>query len=63
VGNTVTTVATVNPLVVASGDKPADTWAGVWVAEDIQLIGQRVRNGSWIDSTLASKVPPWTPWR
>ena len=47
-----TTVATVNPLVAASVDKPADAWAGVWIAEDIELIAQGVRNGSWIDGTL-----------
>ena len=28
-------MATVNPLVAASVDKPADAWAGVWIAEDI----------------------------
>jgi uncharacterized protein YukE len=45
-------VATVNPLVAASVDKPADAWAGVWIAEDIELIGQGVRTGSWVDGTL-----------
>jgi uncharacterized protein YukE len=48
----VATVPTVNPLVAASVDKPADAWAGVWIAEDIELIAQGVRNGSWIDGTL-----------
>jgi uncharacterized protein YukE len=48
----VATVPTVNPLVVAGVDKPADTWAGVWIAEDIELIAQGVRDGSWIDGTL-----------
>ncbi|HEY7271830.1 MAG TPA: hypothetical protein VH502_03775 [Actinoplanes sp.] len=45
-------MATVNPLVAASVDKPADAWAGVWIAEDIELVAQGVRNGSWIDGTL-----------
>jgi uncharacterized protein YukE len=32
---------------------PADNqWSGVWIAEDIQLLTQGIRNGSWIDGTL-----------
>jgi len=45
-------VPTVNPLVAASVDRPGDAWAGVWIAEDIELIAQGVRDGSWIDGTL-----------
>ena len=30
----------------------AEPWAGVWIAEDIELIAQGVRNGSWVDGTL-----------
>ena len=30
----------------------AGPWAGVWIAEDIDLIAQGVRNGDWIDTTL-----------
>jgi hypothetical protein len=43
---------TVNPLVAASIDQPADPWAGIWIAEDIELIAQGVRDGSWIDGGL-----------
>jgi hypothetical protein len=42
----------VNPLVAARVDRPADAWAGVWIAEDIELINQGVRGGDWIDGTL-----------
>jgi len=43
---------TINPLVAASADGPNDAWAGVWIVEDIELIAQGVRNGSWIDGSL-----------
>jgi uncharacterized protein YukE len=43
---------TVNPLVAGRLAGPKDAWAGVWLAEDIELIGQGVRNGSWIDGGL-----------
>lgn len=43
---------TANPLVAARVDAPADPWAGVWLAEDIDLIRRGVENGSWIDGTL-----------
>ena len=36
---------TSNPLVAAGIDAPNDAWAGVWIAEDIELIAQGVRNG------------------
>nr|WP_240942664.1 WXG100 family type VII secretion target [Planosporangium thailandense] len=39
-------------MVAARVDQPADPWAGVWIAEDIELIGQGVKNGSWIDTGL-----------
>jgi uncharacterized protein YukE len=42
----------INPLVVGRLDAPADPWAGVWIAEDIQLIDQGVRTGSWVDGGL-----------
>ncbi len=45
---------TVNPLVAPAIDRPADAWAGIWIAEDIQLIVQGVRSGSWVDTTLGS---------
>jgi hypothetical protein len=43
---------TVNPLVAGRLDQPTDAWAGVWIAEDIELIGQGIKNGSWIDGSL-----------
>ena len=43
---------TVNPLVVARVDQPKSAWAGVWIAEDIELIAQGVANRSWVDGTL-----------
>jgi uncharacterized protein YukE len=43
---------TTNPLVAAPVDAPKDFWAGVWIAEDIELVAQGVRNGSWVDGTL-----------
>jgi hypothetical protein len=43
---------TVNPLVAGRLDQPTDAWSGVWIAEDIELIGQGVKNGSWIDGSL-----------
>ncbi|MBL7260588.1 WXG100 family type VII secretion target [Paractinoplanes lichenicola] len=35
--------------VIASAPSP---WAGVWIAEDIELIASGVRDGSWVDGTL-----------
>jgi uncharacterized protein YukE len=43
---------TINPLVAARVEGPKDAWAGVWIAEDIELIGQGVKNGSWVDTGL-----------
>ncbi len=43
---------TSNPLVAAAADTPPSAWAGVWICEDIDLIAQGVRNGSWIDGSL-----------
>ena len=45
---------TVNPLVAARVDQPKSAWAGVWIAEDIQLIAQGVRDNSWVDGTLGA---------
>lgn len=45
-------MTTVNPLVAARIDGPADGWAGVWIAEDIELINQGVKSGNWVDGTL-----------
>ncbi|MEU8110847.1 WXG100 family type VII secretion target [Micromonospora sp. NPDC048947] len=43
---------TANPLVAAAVDTPPSAWAGVWICEDIELIAQGVRNGSWIDGSI-----------
>lgn len=43
---------TTNPLVADPADGPANPWAGVWIAVDIQLIGEGIKNGSWIDGSL-----------
>ncbi|MET8359197.1 DUF6883 domain-containing protein [Micromonospora sp. NPDC005171] len=43
---------TSNPLVAAAADSPPSAWAGVWICEDIELIAQGVRTGSWIDGSL-----------
>jgi uncharacterized protein YukE len=42
----------VNPLVAGASAGPKDAWAGVWIVEDIQLIEQGIKNGSWVDGTL-----------
>jgi hypothetical protein len=43
---------TVNPLVAGRLDQPKSAWAGVWIAEDIELIAQGVQSHSWVDGTL-----------
>jgi uncharacterized protein YukE len=43
---------TVNPLVAGRLDQPKSAWAGVWIAEDIELIAQGVRGHSWVDGSL-----------
>jgi uncharacterized protein YukE len=43
---------TVNPLVAARVEDPKSAWAGVWIAEDIELIAQGVESRSWVDGTL-----------
>ncbi|MGC4749640.1 WXG100 family type VII secretion target [Micromonospora sp. DT201] len=43
---------TTNPLIATASDTPPSAWAGVWICEDIELIAQGVRNGSWIDGSL-----------
>jgi hypothetical protein len=45
-------MTTINPLVAARIDGPTDAWAGVWIAEDIELINQGVKSGNWVDGTL-----------
>ncbi|MBU2670512.1 WXG100 family type VII secretion target [Actinoplanes bogorensis] len=41
-----------NPLVAPVADTAPSPWAGVWIAEDVELIASGVRSGSWIDGTL-----------
>ncbi|MGA4685038.1 hypothetical protein [Micromonospora sp. AB353] len=43
---------TTNPLVAAASDTAPSAWAGVWICEDIELIAEGVRTGSWIDGSL-----------
>jgi len=40
------------PLVAAQAEP--SPWAGVWIAEDIELIAHGVRSGSWVDGTLGA---------
>ncbi|WFE55425.1 WXG100 family type VII secretion target [Micromonospora sp. WMMD712] len=41
-----------NPLVAAPAGGAPSAWAGIWICEDIELIAQGVRDGSWIDGSL-----------
>jgi uncharacterized protein YukE len=41
-----------NPLVAAATPGSPDPWAGVWIAEDIEMIARGVEDGSWIDLAL-----------
>ncbi|TNH24927.1 WXG100 family type VII secretion target [Micromonospora orduensis] len=43
---------TANPLVGTAADTGPTAWAGIWICEDIELVAQGIRNGSWIDGTL-----------
>jgi hypothetical protein len=43
---------TVNPLVAGRDDQPTGAWAGVWIAEDIELIAWGVEDRSWVDGGL-----------
>jgi uncharacterized protein YukE len=45
---------TINPLVVPRIDQPTSMLAGIWIAEDIELIVQGVRTGSWVDTSIGS---------
>jgi uncharacterized protein YukE len=45
---------TINPLVVPRVDQQSDFWAGIWIAEDIELIVQGVRSGNWVDTSIGS---------
>ncbi|WP_434740256.1 WXG100 family type VII secretion target [Micromonospora sp. SH-82] len=41
-----------NPLVAPATATGPTPWAGLWIAEDIELIHTGIRNGNWIDGTL-----------
>ena len=41
-----------NPLLAAADHGEKSPWSGVWIAEDIELIAEGVRGGSWIDGTI-----------
>ncbi|MEU7619236.1 WXG100 family type VII secretion target [Micromonospora rifamycinica] len=41
-----------NPLVATASPAGPTAWAGIWIGEDIELIAQGVRTGSWIDGSL-----------
>ena len=43
-----------NPLVATAAPGSPSPWAGVWIAEDIELIVAGVRSGSWIDGTIGA---------
>lgn len=43
-----------NPLVAAKANVPVDPLAGVWIAEDIEMLCRGVKDGSWIDGTLGA---------
>jgi hypothetical protein len=45
---------TINPLVVLRLEQPSEMWAGIRIAEDIELIVQGVRTGDWVDSSIGS---------
>jgi hypothetical protein len=47
--------STANPLVAAKAATPVDPLAGVWIAEDIELLCREVRDGSWLDGTLGAE--------
>ncbi|MFI5936281.1 polymorphic toxin type 24 domain-containing protein [Actinoplanes sp. NPDC051494] len=43
-----------NPLIAGKTNTPVDPWAGVWIAEDIDQLCRAVKDGSWIDGSLAA---------
>jgi uncharacterized protein YukE len=45
---------TPGPLIAAPAAAEPAPWAGVWIAEDIELIDRGVRSGSWVDGTLGT---------
>jgi hypothetical protein len=43
---------TINPLVAARLEGAKDPWSGIWIAEDIELISQGIKESSWVNATL-----------
>jgi uncharacterized protein YukE len=43
---------TINPLVAARLEGAKDPRSGIWIAEDIELISQGIKESSWVDTTL-----------
>jgi uncharacterized protein YukE len=41
-----------NPLVATPTQASPDAWAGVWIAEDIELIAHGVKTGNWVDGAI-----------
>jgi hypothetical protein len=54
---------TVNPLVAARVDQPKSACAGVWIAEDIELIAQGVETAAGWTARWGWWAPAWTGWR
>jgi uncharacterized protein YukE len=48
------TINPFNPLVATQVAGAPNAWAGVWIVEDIELIEQGVRDGSWIETSLGT---------
>ena len=42
----------VDPLVATAEEGGKSAWAGVWIAEDIELIAAGIRSDSWVDRSL-----------
>ena len=42
----------VDPLVATAEEGGKSAWAGVWIAEDIELIAAGIRSDSWVDKSL-----------
>jgi hypothetical protein len=52
-----------NPPVAGRLDRPASSWAGVWIAEDIELIARGVESRSWVDGSLGVVGAGLDGWR
>jgi uncharacterized protein YukE len=43
-----------NPLIATPSGTGPQPWAGAWIAEDIELIADGVRSGSWVDGSIGT---------